>query len=271
MSGGLYANSLIGRISPFAIDNRQSTIGNAIAFSCIQSAVRFLALAADYDGTLATGGRADAVVLPALDRVRASGRKLLLVTGRQLADLQTAFPAYGKFDRVIAENGALIYRPDSKEEVPLCGPPDANLVAALRGHGVPFSTGHTIIATGDAHHAAVAAAIHDLDAASNLHIILNKGSLMVLPAGVDKASGLRAALAELQIAASAVVGVGDAENDIAFLDACGCGAAVANALPQVKRNADLVTVSAHGAGVAELIAELLRTDLAQYALRRTLG
>ena len=82
--------------------------------------MRFLALATDYDGTLATRGRVDAIVLPALDRLRASGRKLLLVTGRELHDLLNVFPEAALFDRVVAENGALLYRPSTKEEVALC-------------------------------------------------------------------------------------------------------------------------------------------------------
>jgi hydroxymethylpyrimidine pyrophosphatase-like HAD family hydrolase len=233
--------------------------------------VRFLALATDYDGTLATHGRVDGIVLPALDRLRASGRKLLLVTGRELHDLLNVFPEAALFDRVIAENGALLYRPSSKEEVALCGPPDPGLLAALRGLGVPFSTGRALIATDDAHHAAVASAIHGLKLALEVHISLNKGSLMILPTGVDKKRGLEAALAELQLAPANVVAVGDAENDASMLAACGCAAAVANALPHIKRNADLVTASTHGAGVAELIEQILDNDLARYALRHTRG
>ena len=233
--------------------------------------MRFLALATDYDGTLATHGRVDGIVLPALDRLRASGRKLLLVTGRELHDLLNVFPGAALFDRVIAENGALLYRPSSMEEVALCGPPDPGLLAALRGLGVPFSTGRALIATDDAHHAAVASAIHGLNLALEVHITLNKGSLMILPAGVDKKTGLEAALAELQLAPANVGAVGDAENDAIMLAACGCAAAVANALPQIRRNADLVTASTHGAGVAELIEQILDNDLARYALRHTRG
>ena len=232
--------------------------------------MRFLALAADYDGTLATHGRVDGIVFPALARLRDSGRKLLLVTGRELHDLQNVFPEAALFDRVIAENGALLYRPSSKEEVALCDPPNPGLLAALRGLGVPFSNGRALIATDDSHYAAVASAIHQLNLALEVHIILNKGSLMILPSGVDK-TGLEAALAELQLAPANVVGVGDAENDASMLAACGCAAAVANALPQIKRTADLVTASAHGAGVAEVIGQLLDTDLARYALRHTRG
>ncbi len=233
--------------------------------------MRFLALAADYDGTLATHGRADEVVLPALQRVRNSGRKLLLVTGRELPELKNVFPESSLFDRVVAENGALLCRPASGEEVLLCDPPDAKLIVALRGRQVPFSTGRSIIATDDEHHTAVAAAIHELNLAERVHIILNKGSLMILPAGVDKSTGLLAALNELDIAPANVVAVGDAENDIAMLAVCGCGAAVANALPQVKRDADLVTIGRHGAGVSEVIDELLANDLARYGLRHVRG
>ena len=80
---------------------------------------------------------------------------------------------------------------------------------------------------------------------------------MVLPSGVDKASGLRIALEELRISAHNTVGVGDAENDQAFLALCGYSVAVANALPGVKQRADYVTRADHGAGVVELIDRLL--------------
>jgi hypothetical protein len=233
--------------------------------------MRFLALATDYDGTLATHGRVDGIVLPALGRLRASGRKLLLVTGRELHDLQNVFPEAALFDRVIAENGALLFRPSTNEEIALCGPPDPRLLAALRGRGVPFAAGRAIISTDDSHHAAVASAIHQLNLALDVHIILNKGSLMILPSGVDKKTGLEAALAELQLAPANVVGVGDAENDASMLAACGCAAAVANALPLIKRNADLITASGHGVGVAELIGELLENDLGRCALRHIRG
>jgi hydroxymethylpyrimidine pyrophosphatase-like HAD family hydrolase len=41
-----------------------------------------------------------------------------------------------------------------------------------------------------------------------------------------------------------VVGIGDAENDHALLQMCGCSVAVANALDSVAAEADLVTSSA---------------------------
>jgi len=44
--------------------------------------------------------------------------------------------------------------------------------------------------------------------------------------------------------------------------------AVANALPTLKSAADIVTTAAQGAGVVELIEELLRDDLASRAPQR---
>jgi hydroxymethylpyrimidine pyrophosphatase-like HAD family hydrolase len=95
----------------------------------------------------------------------------------------------------------------------------------------------------------------------NHQVIFNKESVMVLPAGVNKATGLLAALDELGLSPDHVVGVGDAENDLVFLSRCGCGVAVANALPMLKREADFVTTSEAGQGVVELIDELLADDL----------
>jgi len=84
---------------------------------------------------------------------------------------------------------------------------------------------------------------------------------MVLPSGVNKATGLTAALKELNLTAQETVGVGDAENDHAFLAMCGCAAAVDNALPSVKERADVVTKAARGLGVAELIDRMIADDL----------
>jgi hypothetical protein len=89
--------------------------------------------------------------------------------------------------------------------------------------------------------------------------------VMVLPAGVNKLTGLKAALDELGVSLHNVVGVGDAENDHAFLGSCECAVAVANALPAVKEAADLVTKANYGEGVSELMERILADDLASLA------
>lgn len=228
--------------------------------------MRYLALATDYDGTLAHDGRVDDATLAALDRLRASGRKLLLVTGRELPELKTVFGHLEKFDRVVAENGALVFTPATGAERVLAEPPPPPFLDQLRARGVaPMSVGRAIVATWEPHREAVFEAIHDLGL--EMQVIFNKGAVMVLPSGVNKATGLAAALGELGISPDHVVAVGDAENDHALLELCGCGAAVANALPMLRARADIDLKADHGTGVAELIDMLLADDLAGCAAK----
>jgi HAD superfamily hydrolase (TIGR01484 family) len=230
--------------------------------------MRYQALAADYDGTLATNARVDEATLEALRRLRESGRKLVMVTGRELGELLAIFPHATLFDRIVAENGALLYRPEAREEHLLAGrPPDA-FVSALEGRGVgPISVGRVIVATWQPHAPTVRTVIDELGL--DLRVILNKRAVMVLPTGIDKATGLAAALDELGLAPRATIAVGDAENDLALLDLCGFSVAVANALPALMARADLVTARGHGAGVVELIERILADDLPGPTIRRS--
>jgi HAD superfamily hydrolase (TIGR01484 family) len=220
----------------------------------------FLALAADYDGTVAHHGKVDGPTSHALHRLKASGRRLILVTGRELPDLKALCPELDLFDRIVAENGGVIFDPVSGTERVIAPPPAADLVARLQQRNVrPISVGRTIVATWEPHETAVLEVIRELGL--ELQIIFNKGAVMVLPPGVNKASGLHAALIDLDLSFHNVVGVGDAENDHAFLRACGCAATVANALPAVQAEADVRLTSDHGAGVVELIDRLIREDV----------
>lgn len=224
----------------------------------------FAVLAADYDGTIASGGSVAEATLGALSRIKDSGRKLVLVTGRELPHLLVAFPEVDMFDLVVCENGGLLYRPATREEVPLAEAPPTGFVARLEAMGVsPLSVGRVIVATVEPHEASVLAAIRE--GALEHQIIFNKGAVMVLPPKVNKASGLAAALGELGVSAQNVVGIGDAENDHAFLEDCGASVAVENAIPSLKERADFVVPRA-GAGVERLAELLLRSDLREPGL-----
>lgn len=237
----------------------------------------YLALATDYDGTLATDGQVEEATLRAIDRWQQSGRKLILITGRQLDDLLTIFPEIDRFDLAVAENGAVLYDPRS-QAVQLLGdrPPSVfidRLQAQIQQEAgqleltgefsnivrdrnlALLATGQVIVATWTPYDRLAIDLIEELQL--DLQVIRNKGAVMILPTGVDKASGLYAALKMLDLAPEAVIGVGDAENDSAFLELCGYSVAVANALPPVKAHVDWVTEANRGAGVAELIDRFL--------------
>lgn len=215
----------------------------------------YSALATDFDGTIAHDGVVDEATLDALLRVRASRLRLILVTGRELESLFATFARTDIFDRVVAENGAVIYTPAGGVTRVLAPPPPPELLRLLTERQVPFRVGRSVIDTFEPHEHTVLTAIRDLGL--EWHVAFNKGAVMVLPSGITKATGLAPVLEELAIPAARTVGVGDAENDHAFLQMCGRSVAVANALPAVKQTAHLVTTGARGAGVIELIELIL--------------
>lgn len=237
----------------------------------------YLALATDYDGTIATEGTVDPTTLEALQNWRRAGRQLILITGRELDDWLKIFPQPSLFDWVVAENGAVLYHPVHQSVTLLTEPPPEAFVQKLReriGAGEqlsstqgefanlirtdkPLSMGRVIVATWQPYDTLAQDLIQEMGV--DLQVILNKRAVMILPRGVDKALGLKAALAKIDIAPEQVVGVGDAENDSHFLALCGYAVAVANALPAIKAAVDWVTPSARGAGVTELIEQLLQT------------
>ena len=110
--------------------------------------MRFSVLATDYDNTLATNGAVSAEAWEALTRLRRSGRELVLVTGRELDDLLAICAHPELFSRIVAENGGLLYRPDTGELRTLAPPPPAAFAEALRARGVlHLGVGKTLIAT----------------------------------------------------------------------------------------------------------------------------
>lgn len=228
--------------------------------------MRYIALAADYDGTLARNGQVDETTIRAVERLIHGGRKLILVTGRELPDLQSVFPRIDVCERVVAENGALLYNPATRESRRLAERPPDILLQKLRNNGVSnMSVGEVIIATDRSYERQAMDAIRD--SGLEYQIILNKGAVMILPSSVNKMTGLNAALEELTILPDNVVAIGDAENDHAFLDGCSCSVAVANAVPSLKEKSLLVTKGENGAGVVELIEELISNDLRDFGIR----
>lgn len=219
----------------------------------------FMALAVDYDGTLAYEGKVTPETIHALVKIKESGRKLIMVTGRRLEELIQIFDSLDLFDRVVAENGALIYIPQTKAQRLLVDPPSEQFVEKLKTCGIaPLMSGKVIVATEEPHETTVLQVIRDMGL--DLEIIFNKGSVMVLPSGVNKATGLAAALKELGLSIHNVIGVGDAENDHAFLRTVGLGVAVANAYESVKETAGWITKEAFGQGVEELIDQIVKNE-----------
>ena len=182
--------------------------------------------------------------MAAIDALRDDGLAAILVTGRILDELDLEFPQLTKrFDAVVAENGAVLMMGRDVED--LAPVVDDAFAGALRDRHMAFRRGRVLLACDAAH----AATVIDVDGSLGLdyQIVRNRGALMVLPAGLTKGTGLLAALAELGVSVHNTLAVGDAENELALLEAAELGLAVANAVPSLREHADLVLEAPNGA------------------------
>jgi hydroxymethylpyrimidine pyrophosphatase-like HAD family hydrolase len=226
----------------------------------------FRAIAVDYDGTLTLGSRPSEEVLAALAEARATGVKILLVTGRILSELLADFPeARDRCDVIVAENGTVLWTEATGLRA-IAAPVSEMLDQALRARQVLTRRGNVILATDARYDGVVLEEIARLGA--DYQLVRNRAALMILPAGRTKGTGVVEALGELGISSHSVMGIGDAENDHSLLEACELGVAVGNAIPSLKAHADIVLESPDGVGVARLVRELVRGELPSVATNR---
>ncbi len=209
------------------------------------------ALAADLDGTLAQGEHVDERTLAALRGLRDRGVFTVLVTGRRGDELDRVYPGLrDDFDVVVVENGAVLRAAGGEDEL-LAPPVDPQLVAGLAERGIAFAAGLCILDGWAADAPAIMTALSDLGIDAG--ITRNRDRLMVIPAGVTKGTGLHAAARSLGISCHNIVALGDAENDLAMLEAAELGVAVEAALPSVKARADVVLTRPGSAGLVEFL------------------
>lgn len=210
-------------------------------------------LASDVDGTLATFGRVPPEAFEAVERYRVAGGTVVLVTGRRVPELHKVFPGLVEaVDLVIAENGGVLLAQDGTTRA-LGAPLPQDLPRRLEEVGArEIDPGEVVVSFSS----------DDTEQARPVvpegwHVVLNKDRAMVLPVGVDKGSGLRAAMDVLGRPLEEVVAVGDGENDATLLAQAGWGVAVSDAVPALREQADEVTRGGASAGVVELLGRLL--------------
>jgi len=223
------------------------------------STTDFKAIAMDGDGTLMRSNHVAQATVRALKKVHESGRMLLLVTGENLQKLHH-FPHVNLFDLVIGENGAILYAPSTGAWRLLAERHPPELVRCARSRGIsPLKMGEVAVSTTTEQSRALQDVIKECGIPWRL--TQNRDDVMALPKGVDKSSGLSAGLTELKLPRRFVVGIGDAENDIALLSCCGFGVAVRTAVPDLRQRADLITEGGAGRGVVEVIERILAGTL----------
>ena len=218
------------------------------------------ALCTDYDRTLTD---LDLHLVPraleALRRARVAGKRIVVVSGRDLPFLVREVGDVA--DAIVAENGCFLLRPG---EVAKRLGPDVDLHGALSCLDIPLEHGRALVSA-DVEHAPL---LRETLAKAGVEadLVPNRDRVMALPRGVDKATGVLAALASLGIDPARAAAAGDGENDVPLLRSVGYGIAVANAVDELKEVADHVTPEVGGHGVA---AWVLDRWLAEVAARPT--
>lgn len=218
--------------------------------------MKWQALATDFDGTLAEEGRVGPATVAALRVLRDRHVQTILVSGRSVEEIQCLGHDLSLFRLIVAEDGAVIFDPSSGESTQLAPPVDVELVEELRQAGVKrLKSGQCVISAGRESETTVEVSVRLR--AGRFHILQDKRSLSILPTGFNKASGLRAAFSSQGLKRAGVIGMGDAENDLALLQECGLRIAVQDALPLIKAVADHVLGSGPSGALAELTLMLL--------------
>src|SRR5690606_35497474 len=201
--------------------------------------------------------------------ISATGRKLILVTGRELRRLLEVFPEARLFDYIVAENGAVLHRTATRQSEILGQAPPEILLQELRRRRIsPLSVGSSIISTIAEHLDVVTESLRKLKLHMDYELVMNDDSLLILPPGIDKASGMNEALRELGVSRHNLVAIGNAENDLPMLAWAEHAVVVSNATESVQQAADRVTEGAYCEGFLELSRDLMATDLASSVPRR---
>ncbi len=212
--------------------------------------MRLRVIATDYDGTIASDGFLHPAVREAIGKARQRGVLVVIVTGRILSELRQVAGPLDFVDGVVAENGAVLALPNGHTTL-LGSPPLMALLTKLTQRGIDFKVGRCVVEM-DASLADVAIELIRL-LELPLAITFNRGRMMLLPAAISKAGGLRELLNMLGASVHNAVGIGDAENDHELLNCCELGVAVAWGSARLQQAAGHVLEGAGPAAVAEYI------------------
>lgn len=216
-------------------------------------------VALDYDGTIADHGALDPAVRAAILRARERDITVVLVTGRILDELRRVAGDLRFVDAVVAENGAVLAFPATGYSQILMTPPPPAFLAELGRRKVPAKQGQVVVEADAEHAPAILGVIqeHQLP----LTLLFNRDRVMVLPQAVNKATGLRELLRMLRRSEHDAIGVGNAENDHALLEAIEIGAAVAWGSPALQAVADEIVDGDGPRAVAAYIDRLAASPL----------
>lgn len=215
--------------------------------------MKFSVLVLDYDGTLARDGKTDPTIVHAIREARSRGITVILATGRILSELRRVLDERDLFDAIVAENGAVLAFPSGRTRL-LGHAPPRQFLDELRRRKIKFGLGDCVVEADADAAPKILKVIRELRLP--LMLAFNSARVMVLPQGITKAAGLREALKTLRLSLHSAIGIGDAENDHALIEACEIGVAVGWGSSSLQKIADEVLKGSWPDAIANYIRQV---------------
>jgi hydroxymethylpyrimidine pyrophosphatase-like HAD family hydrolase len=212
-------------------------------------------LVTDYDRTLTDADlNAYEPALRVLKLLQERGRaKVIVATGRGMPFVNEMRESLSFAEAVVAENGAVVWLPRSGKVMVLGDGSRAK--AALRASRLPFEEGEVIVSVKKGLEGKVRNVIRK--ARLGVELQYNQDSIMLLPRGVDKLTGVLAALKELSLEGQGLICIGDGENDLSLFGIASVRVATESAVQALKDRADVVCPGPFAVGVALYLESLL--------------
>ena len=180
---------------------------------------------------------------------------LILATGRNIYYVKKMCQKFKGWRCVVAENGAVIYFPETKKTITINTYYMTRAKKIIRNLNLPGTTiGKVITSSKAKDEEFIKEKLGKL--AEKVSFIKNVNEIMILPLGVDKGVGLRIAMRYLNIDMDKTIVIGDGENDISMFMNPGIKIALSNATEKLKKLADHITKNPSTKGMREIIAQI---------------
>lgn len=211
----------------------------------------------DYDRTVADEGLNFKIadeVKRALDQV---SQKIILATGRMLDDIPDR-DVLELFDALVVENGTVLVTEKGQKKEILVNKEwpriKEKIIELLKEVKINFHHGEVILFGSKKDLPSVRQTLEKSKIIKETFIDLNKDGYMILPAGWNKGKGAK--FAATRLGGGKIMAIGDEINDLSLFEIADIKVAVGNAIPELKRMADIICDHDNGRGVVEILRSL---------------
>ena len=228
------------------------------------------ALALDIDGTITDSQRLLSInAIKTIRKVENSGIPVILVTGNTAVYTYALTTSIGTTGGVVGENGGVMFKEGYKNNETIVFSDKKYIDKAYNYLKENLTKEHQLKIVDDQYCRLSEIAFYRTMNADIIREILKDWNVKVYDSGfalhitdqnINKGITLEKLAKILKINPDNIMGIGDSENDLDFLDHVGIKIAVANASSNLKEKADYVCKKPNGDGVMEAVEKFIFND-----------